>query len=42
MKGFGQKFENENKRIQKNINLTNENIIYKALSLHSQGNTTEA
>ena len=42
MKGFGRKFENKKKGIQKNINSINKQIIQKAFNIHSQGNIIEA
>ena len=42
MKGFGRKFEDKKKGIQKNINSINKQIIQKAFNIHSQGNIIEA
>ena len=42
MKGFGRKFEDKKKGIQKNINSINKQIIQKAFHIHSQGNIIEA
>ena len=42
MSGFGQKFKDTQKRIKKNINISNEKIISKACFLQSQGNIEEA
>ena len=42
MKGFGRKFEDKKKGIQKNLNSINKQIIQKAFHIHSQGNIIEA
>ena len=42
MKGFGRKFEDKKKGIQKNINSIDKQIIQKAFHIHSQGNIIEA
>ena len=42
MTGFGKTFENNKKRIKKNINISIEKIINQAFSLHSQGKIREA
>ena len=42
MAGFGKTFENNKKRIKKNINIPLEKIINQAFSLHSHGKIREA